>query len=418
MKFADNLVGKGLGFWIITKFIILSLGWIVALVTPMAVLVSTLMAFGNLAQNNEIAAMKATGISLYRMMIYPFIASILLTFFLVYFNNNIYPDSNHELKILMQDISRKKPTLSLVPGVFSQEMQGYSILAREIEPETNHLKNLTIYDYSEFNKTNVITAKSGKVYFYYQHKKLILDLIDGEIHSYDIEKPASYTKLKFEKHKIAMNGEQFTFQQSGEGQSRSERELGANELEMIADSIVNIKNNYSKIYQSTFNNEIIPVATNIIFNKFDKLKESEIYLKVKEKINSSRYLIGSDIRRVEEKQVQANEYLVEFHKKYSLPFACIVFILIGAPLGTMTRKGGVGMAAGISLAFFIIYWIFLIAGEKLADRNLVSPFLGIWAANIFLGILGLYLTYKTAREKITLDFSFLNKLIPKFLKHQ
>ena len=111
-----------------------------------------------------------------------------------------------------------------------------------------------------------------------------------------------------------------------------------------------------------------------------------------------------------------DRYWVEIHKKYSLPFACIVFVLIGAPLGTMMRKGGFGMAAGISLIFFLIYWAFLIGGEKLADRGLLSPFWGIWSANIFFSIVGILLMIKSAREKVTLDLSFLKKLIPKSIR--
>jgi lipopolysaccharide export system permease protein len=104
---------------------------------------------------------------------------------------------------------------------------------------------------------------------------------------------------------------------------------------------------------------------------------------------------------------------VEIYKKYAIPVACIVFILIGAPLGTMTKKGGFGIAASISLFFFLIYWACLIGGEKLADRSLLSPFMGMWIANILLGIAGIILTYKTVKETVTLDFSWLKKLLPK-----
>jgi lipopolysaccharide export system permease protein len=99
-----------------------------------------------------------------------------------------------------------------------------------------------------------------------------------------------------------------------------------------------------------------------------------------------------------------------------LPVACIIFVLIGAPLGTMTRKGGIGMASGISLVFFVIYWAFLIGGEKLADRDLISPLVGIWSANFFLGILGVLLLIKTAKEKVTISFDFITKRIPKSWK--
>jgi len=119
------------------------------------------------------------------------------------------------------------------------------------------------------------------------------------------------------------------------------------------------------------------------------------------------------LRRIVQHKKKIDNYWVEVHKKYSIPFACIVFVLIGVPLGTMTRKGGLGVAAAISLIFFLIYWAFLIGGEKLSDRGLLSPFWGMWSANILLGILGIILVYKTANERVELNFDFLKKLVPK-----
>jgi lipopolysaccharide export system permease protein len=143
-----------------------------------------------------------------------------------------------------------------------------------------------------------------------------------------------------------------------------------------------------------------------------------VFIRTQQRIESNKRTIMDKIAQLENNDKEIDSYMVEVHKKYSLPFACIVFVLIGAPLGTMTRKGGFGMAAGISMSFFLIYWSFLIGGEKLADRNLISPFLGIWGANIFLGIIGIILMVKSARETITLDFNFLVKLIPRSWKSQ
>lgn len=165
MKISDLLIGKGLSFWIISQLIIYSMAWMLVLVVPMAALVSTIMAFGSMAQNNEIAIFKATGISLYKMMIPPLLGSMIVAALLIQFNNNIYPHTNHQARLLLQNITQQKPTLSLVPGVFSQDVQNYSILVRSINPETSELENLTIYDYSDPYKTNIVTAERGKIYF-------------------------------------------------------------------------------------------------------------------------------------------------------------------------------------------------------------------------------------------------------------
>lgn len=415
MKVADKLIGKGLGTWVIIKLIGLSLGYILVLVIPMAVLVATLMAFGNMSQNNEVTILKATGISMYKMIIPPLIASVFVAIGLVYFNNNIYPDANHELRVLQEDITRKKPTLSLVPGVFSQEVANYSILVREINQTTNQLKQITIYDYSNPPKVNIVTAEEGKIYFTPTQKKLMMDLTNGEIHESDHNDQDIYRKLRFVHHKIAMPAEQFTFEQSAPGGQRGDREIGANEMQKIVDSLRNIQKGYFNEFKSK-----ISAITDLSKNTFPSITSGNTYLyvKVEQRLRTNQSLMSDILSRIEYNRKEINRYLVEIHKKYALPVACIVFVLIGAPLGTMTRKGGIGMAAGISLFFFIIYWAFLIGGEKLADRDLISPFVGIWSANFVLGIFGILVLIKTAKEKVTLSFDFITKYIPKSWKIQ
>ncbi len=407
------LIGKGLSAWIIIKLISFNLAWMVVLVVPMAVLVSCLMTFGNLSQNNEIAILKATGISLYKMIIPTFVMSILLAWFLVYFNNKIYPDANHAARLLMQDISRKKPTLSLKPGVFSQEVASYSILAREINQQTNELKDITIYDYSTYPNINIVTAKEGKLYFAQLQKKLIMDLKMGEIHESSNSQKEVYRKLRFEKHKIAMPADQFTFEQSSFGESRSDREMGASQILRMIDSIDVIQKSFVKDYEKRINSIVNYTA---VPSSADPNQDQYVYIRSQQRIRNDEMTFNDIISRINYNETESDRYWVEVHKKYALPFACIVFALIGVPLGTMTRKGGLGMAAGISLSFYVIYWSFLIAGEKLADRNIISPFIGIWSANFFLFLLGIWLLVKNAKERITLSFDFLLKFIPKSWK--
>ncbi len=415
MKFADRLIGKGLSLWIIVKLITYNLAWMLVLVVPMAVLVATIMAFGSLAQNNEVAILKATGVSLYKMMLPPFIGSILIAALLIQFNNNVYPNANHAARVLGQDISKKKPTLSLVEGVFSQEVSKYSILVRKIDEETNDLEEITIYDNTDNRYNNVITARNGKLYFAKKQDKLIMDLWDGEIHTSEIGNQNTYRKVIFDKHKIVMNADQFSFKESSPGtKRRGDRELSASAMHDIIDSLQVLRQKYESDFNRTFNNYF---KTDSIFTADPEItrarSQTMIYRRVKDKIRTAKSMVNSNTRKLTSNWTSTNKYLVEIHKKYSLPVACIVFILIGAPLGTMTRKGGFGVAGAISLIFFIIYWAFLMVGEKLADRGLLSPFLGMWSANIVLGILGVYLTIKSARERITINFDVLLKLLPK-----
>ena len=414
MKFADRLVGKGLSVWVIIQLVMYNLAWMVVLVIPMATLVATLMAFGNMSQNNEITILKSSGVSLYRMMAAPLLASIVVGYLLLLFNNNVLPDANHKAKVLMQDISRQKPTLSLVPGIFSQEVTNYAILARGINKETNELTDVTIYDYTNPTKINVITAEKGKIFFSPDQSKLIMDLWDGEIHESDPLQPNVYRKLIFKKHRIAMDADQFSFHQSAPGQPRGDRELSTDAMLTIIDSLQIIKANYTNSLSKETNKYFFNDSTfNFNYSGDAKNKSSLIYIRTIQRLKSIRNLINSQAQRVNFMQDQINSYWVEVYKKYAIPFACIVFILIGAPLGIMVKKGGFGVAAGISLFFFLLYWACLIGGEKLGNRNMLSPFLGMWAANIIIGIAGLILTIKTVQETVTLNFSFIKKIIPK-----
>ena len=414
MKFADRLVGKGLDGWVITKLIAYNLSWMVVLVVPMASLVATLMAFGNLSQNNEVTIMKSSGISLYKMMFAPFVASIVVAFLLFQFNNDVLPDANHQAKILMSDISRTKPTLSLEPGFFSQEVNNYAILVRSIDQKSNWLYQITIYDYSNGAKINVVTADSGKIFFSKDQSKLLMDLYHGEIHESDIQNTALYRKLEFEKHIITMNGDQFSFQQSGPT-SRGERELSVNDMQIITDSLKVISSKDSKIFVQEVNRHMFLDSTKLKDVPKNNLGKSPelVYLRAIDKVRSVKNIITSNFNRHEWTNREIEKYEVEIYKKYALPGACIIFILIGAPLGVMVRKGGFGVAAGISLFFFLIYWAFLIGGEKLSERGFFSPFIGMWAANIVLGIAGIILTIKTNKESKTITFNFFKKLIPK-----
>ena len=417
MKFADRLVGKGLDTWIITQLVVFNLSWMVVLVIPMATLVATLMAFGTLSQNNEITIMKTAGVSLYKMMTAPLIASVILAYLLFRFNNDVLPDANHQAKLLMQDISRKKPTLSLEQGFFSQEVSNYAILVREINEKTNELSEIVIYDYTTPSKINVVTAHHGKIYFSTDQSKLIMDLKDGEIHESDVQNTGMYRKVVFENHRIAMNADQFSFQQSATG-IRGERELSTSAMQSIVDSNLVQKQKYEQALKKEVSKYFFMDST---FNKTSPLPDRQhirkfVYIRVLDKIKSAKNVIQSNYRRVEWSEREIEKYDVEIYKKYALPVACIVFLLIGAPLGVMVKKGGFGVAASISLFFFLLYWAFLIGGEKLSERGFISPFIGMWAANILLTFFGLLLTVKTNKETVTIQFTFLKKLIPKKLR--
>lgn len=417
MKFMDQLVGKGLSGAVIAELMMLNLAWMMVLAVPMAVLVATLMAFGGMASTNEITAMKAGGVSLYRMMFPAVLAAIGVTYLMVEFNNKVLPEANHRSKTLTMDIRRKKPTLTLVPGLFNSDMAGMSILVRKTFEESNELEGVTIYNHSDPNKNTIITAKRGSLSFSGDYRKLVMDLFDGEIHEVDHTKPKMYRTIHFHRQRLTTNTEGFDFERSAMDRfSRGDRELSSGEMLYLVDSLRQMNDEVRKrILRITggLNEKLFTGSIDTLSPARDLWRNIEQYTDMKSQWMFYRNTVESDIASIEYQEKQMREYLVEIHKKYSIPFACFVFILVGAPLGVMARRGGFGIAASLSLGFFLLYWTSLISGEKLADRHLIEPWFGMWVANIALGAFGVFITYKVARENIELHFDWLLNLVPR-----
>ncbi|MBI3195539.1 MAG: LptF/LptG family permease [Ignavibacteriae bacterium] len=419
MKFVDQLVGKGLNALVIAELIILNLAWMVVLAVPMSVLVATLMGFGGLSSRNEITAMKASGMSLYRMMAPVIFMSILLALLLFEFYNDILPEANHRLKTLIFDIRRKKPTFTLVQGMFSQELPGYSILVRKTFEGTNDLEGVTIYDYTQPERNAVITAEQGKVSFTPDFRNLIMDLDEGEIHELTATESDKYQRIRFKQHRIVMDVEGFDFERSSLGTfSRGERELKAKELRAIVDSLQRENTNALTAGVQEIERDFTSprsYASHIPQGAFLTPKPNPLVtatVRARTTLNN----IAAQLALINSNNDRINENLVELYKKYAIPVACIVFVFIGAPLGVLARRGTFGMAATLSLGFFLVYWACLIGGEKLADRSLLSPLVGMWMANIIMGALGLYLTFRIGRETPQLRFDRLKRFIPKSLR--
>jgi lipopolysaccharide export system permease protein len=416
MKFIDQLVGKGLTAWVILELIALNLSWMLVLAVPMSVLVATLMAFGDLSSRNEITAMKAGGVSLYRMLTPVLIMGLIVALLLVYFNNYVLPESNYRLKTLMVDIRRKKPTLTLVNGVFSQDIPGYSILVRKTYPKSNDLEGITLYDYTNPTVNVVVTAERGSISFSPDYRKLIMDLHEGEIHTLDLQTMTSYRRIRFVSHRIVMDVEGFDFERSATGAfTRGDRELSAQAMRLIVDSLRTEHERLVSEFRNAVDRDMrfklsggvdstaVPLASRRDFSATAALIRARM-------MNTS---VATYLFRLQNIERETDQYLVEIYKKYSIPAACIVFVLVGVPLGIMSRRGGFGIAASLSLGFFVLYWACLIGGEKLADRDLVSPFVGMWIANILIGLMGAYLTFRMARETLVIDWSFMRKLVPR-----
>ena len=399
MRFIDRIVGRGLDVWTIAQLIAYNLAWMVVLAVPMAVLVACVMAFGQLSASNELTALKAAGVSLGRMLFPVLVLGTLVGFFDLQFNNKVLPDANHEAKDLMSDIQRKKPTFVLEPGQFSDEsnIPGYSILARQVDQSTGDLRQVTIYDNSQHTESRVLTAERAKVAFTRDFKNIILTLNDGEMHQFYPFKPEEYRRGNFQTYVVQVPTSGFDFMRQGESE-RSDRELSAADLMKM----VRQKDTLLRREISTMEDHLVSFARDLTQPSFapGEIAAAADAENFQRSLFQPRMLMmQNDFDNVNNRDEEIDAYMVEVHKKYSIPVACVVFVLLGSPLGALARRSGIGPGVGYSIGFFVLYWIFLIGGEKLADRNVISPWVGMWGGNILLGALGLYLTWVVALER-------------------
>ncbi|RKY47176.1 MAG: hypothetical protein DRP86_08065 [Candidatus Neomarinimicrobiota bacterium] len=379
----------------------------------MAVLISTLMAYGRLGEDNEITAMRASGISFTSIIRPSLLFAFIVMLGLLYFNNYILPDANHRARLLKRAIYQKHPDLNINAGYFLYDIPDYTLFIRQ--KEGNNLKDLLIYHTSPEGQHITVWAHTGNLST--RGTRVILDLQDGEIHEYPAEKDEEYRILHFEKHRITIPVDEMSLQRK-ESNHRGDREMDiADMLAIVHDyrerqeSIRNrIKSDMARWdadttvfdvnrFDAHLNNLVTSFERDSIANNPQKARNYKQQIRT---LKARQKRLDTDIRILQAYKMQENKYLVEIHKKISMPVACIIFVLVGAPLGIIARRGSMGVAVGVSVVFFLVYWASLMGGERLADRAIISPWVAMWSSNIFFGFLGIFLVWYAIREQVTL----------------
>lgn len=378
----DMIVGKGLAPLIVLQVFLLSLPFILALTVPMAALVASLMAFGRLSQDSEIIALKAGGVAFWRLTIPVVVATTFLALLMVHFNNHILPESNHQVKNLMIDISQKRPSVKLREMIFIPDFEGYKVFFRRMNSRTSRIFGVTVYQEQEQGKPRVISAREGELHFSGGGKLFTIDLYDGEISDVDRDDPTRSHLLTFARHTINIPVDTELVRQ--EREFRSDRELSARAMmdrveKLRADTVTDART-LAELRERAATDSLT-------------LDEGQ-----RSKLNGQ---IDQTARRIERRGAEISRYLVEVHKKYSIPFASVAFVLVGAPLAVLARKGGAGMGFGISTCFFIVYYVALVGGEEIADRGIVTPVVAMWAPNLILAIAGIIMI-----TQVTLEFDW------------
>lgn len=412
-----RLLGKGLTVGVILEFFLYNLAWIIALAVPMAVLISTLMAFGRLSADSEMAALKASGVHLYRILLPVVLASMILAAGLERFNNSVLPDFNLRVKLLYRDISRKKPTLTLEPHVFFNEIENLSILVHQVDNKENLLKNIIITDRRDTEKPKTIIAETGTLLFDKELELMVLTLVNGEVHELTTDFQ-EYRRMVFNRHVINIAVDNMVLKRS-ESEYRGDREKSA---KMMKEDIQKhekaieerheqigffIKREMNRLFPEEYlRHDTLREEHGILFNRLMRQRQG-----LRRHVQLNLQQIQNEIRVIEGYKRSISALRVEIHKKYSIPIACIVFVLVGAPLGIMARQGGLAVGGGMSMLFFLIYWAFLIGGEQLADRRIIDPVLAMWAPNAVVGAVGVYLVIHAVHETTFIQWEYLQEKI-------
>jgi len=389
MRHMKDLIGKGLSAPVIIEIIVYNLSYMVVLAVPMSALVATLFVFGRLSESGYYRVVKASGISLTRFVWPVWIVTGLLVVFMMYFNNQVLPESNYRAKSLWYDIRASRPAFGLEPGVFYEGVDGYSIRAATIDQVAGRLTGITVFDDSDDKPGRVtLSARAGRLESIDQGLVINLILEDGEMHRYvNKEDEETYERLEFREYKIPLDLRNVAFERTDlTATTRSDRTTRSTEMvQLIRDLDIDIGLKQQKaadLLRSIPEPDTARAQpdTSSVYGARLVLLEAATP-RIREHRSRIQELASATVWASR----RANRFRVEVHKKFSIAFACFVFVLIGIPLGLRVRRGGLGIVSGLSLGIFMLYWISLVQGEKLADRGFLDPWVGMWAANILIG---------------------------------
>ncbi len=367
-----SLAGKGLPLDIVLQFFVLSLPSNIALTLPMAVLVSVLYTFSQLSADNEIMALKASGVDLRRLVLPLVMAGALITGGMIWFNDRVLPESNHQWRELMVDIGRKSPLFTLREQTINSIRTGdgmsrYYLRAGRISPNSNRMHDVTIYDISNPRVGRTIYADSGRMAFNQSRTDLYLTLFDGHLREVDLNEPQSFQRVGFSQQVMKMAGVGNELDRQTDSEFRGDREMT---IAMMSGRIDTLRAELAEV-ETMVQGDLPPSAGGV----------------------------SSAAERTSALDRQIRELQVETQKKLSIAAATLVFVLLGAPLALRFPQGGVGMVIAFSLGIFALYYVGLIGGEELADRGYVTPLGAMWAMNALLTVVGLWGLFRMGREQ-------------------
>jgi len=413
--YIDDFVGKGLSAGLILEFIWYQSATLVPLALPLAVLLSSLMTFGNLGETYELVAIKSAGISLLRFMRPLFFVSVIISYISFIFHNNIFPIANLKSRTMLQDIVYAKPSFDLKEGVFYDKLSGFSIKIGKKEKNDSVIHDIVIFEQANELQDNFIVAKDGVMRS--SPDKLYLDFVLRNGWRYqergDRLGNSEYIRLGFKEYKKQFDLSSFQLQRTNDTVNKNnQRMLTMRQLDKAIDSMQreekgigkkiraevlgaaqfatyidsNTKNRTASVSAKSIN-QLVPDSLKYIINQ-----------RVQNRISSIRMNNEAATSLYKEQQKNLRLHLIEWHRKLAYSVACLVMFLIGAPLGSIIRKGGLGAPMIFSIVFFLLFYFSSTTGEKFVKEGSWSPILGMWLSTIILTPIGLFLTYKAMHD--------------------
>ncbi len=442
-KYIDDLIGKGLEFNIILEFLLYTTATLVPLAIPLAVLLASLMTFGNLAENLELLAFKSSGISLVRIMTPVMIISAVIAIGALLFSNYMLPYANLKMRSMLYDIQQQRPELTIRPGVFDNTLDGYSLRIGDRDSKTNLLKNIWIYDHTDKQgNIHVTVADSGYMKMSADEKHLLLILYNGR----------SFKELQKQKKEdrhiksYPLRRDNFEYQEmiiemTGFGLNRTDEKLFRNSYSMLnlsqlrhfddslSEDIDMLLDKFNTVITKTLKGKpksilikkpILPqdslkttpgtgevriqqVHVDSAYAELNKLERRRAISQAINFARSNKSVTTSNVGTADFRISRLRRYQIEIHRKFTLSVLCLIFFFIGAPMGAIIRKGGLGMPVIISVLMFLFYYILSMMGEKFVRESLLPPFVGMWASSFILIPISIWLTYKAANDSVIMN---------------
>ncbi len=416
-KYIDDLVGKGLDFWTIGKFIWYMSATLFTLAMPIAILLSSIMTFGNLGESFELVAIKSSGISLLRFMRPLLFIAVLLCGITFVFANYLIPVAFLKSSTLYNDILYKKPAFDLQEGVFFTHIPSYAIKVGKKEADGKTIRNVLIYDQSNGVQDNCIVAESGVMQISADKQFLEFNLKNGfryQERGQSLDTNAEFTRLGFKTFKKLFDLKALQkANTSEEGYKNNFKMKSINLLNMSIDSLNKLRDSLGKKMRTELTGYIHypniadsfrkkAALVKITKDSLGKLLPDSARMSVYETaLTTVSYLrsgIQNNTSEINAKKGEIKFHKLEWHRKFSLSMACLILFFIGAPLGSIIRKGGLGMPLVVAIVFFLIFHLLNMFGEKFVKEEIATPFTGMWLSVLVLIPIGFFLTYKAMHD--------------------